>query len=100
MFEYFANGGSVNGISVNNGWAIWGTLDQSDNYKYFDNDAMLTGVTGGVTLHRARVENTSLDWYSPGGKVNWFVGAAGAGVGNFADRFYVGTARSNSPVRF
>ena len=40
------------------------------------------------------------NWYSNGGKANWFIGATGIGVDNFTQRFYIGTARRNAPVRF
>ncbi|KPE51057.1 hypothetical protein [Chryseobacterium indologenes] len=32
--------------------------------------------------------------------MNWFIGATGTGVDTFAQRFYIGTARSTAPVRF
>lgn len=67
MFDYFANGGDINGISFNKEWATWSTLDNSNNFMYNDYDSMLTGFTGGVTLHRAKVSNdTSWDAYK-----NW-----------------------------
>ncbi|WP_365984036.1 RHS repeat-associated core domain-containing protein [uncultured Chryseobacterium sp.] len=67
MFDYFANGGDINGISFNKGWATWSTLDNSNNFMYNDYDSMVTGFTGGVTLHRAKVSNdTSWDAYK-----NW-----------------------------
>ncbi|WP_326983429.1 DUF6443 domain-containing protein [Chryseobacterium sp. MYb264] len=40
------------------------------------------------------------NWYNTGGKANWFVSAAGSGVGAFANRFYIGTARPNAPISF
>ena len=59
MFNYFANGGDINGISFNKGYAMWSTLDDASNSMYNDSDAMLTGSTGGVTLNKAKVDDNT-----------------------------------------
>jgi len=83
MFDYFANGGDINGISFNKGWATWSTLDNSNNFMYNDYDSMLTGFTGGVTLHRAKVNNdTSWDAYK--NWADWGSTAAGGGFSYLA----------------
>jgi len=83
MFSYFANGGNMNDISFNKGWAIWSTLDNSNNFMYNDYDSMLTGFTGGVTLHRAKVNNdTSWDAYK--NWADWGSTAAGGGFSYLA----------------
>ncbi|WP_326985068.1 RHS repeat-associated core domain-containing protein [Chryseobacterium sp. MYb264] len=100
MFNYFANGGSVDGLSFNKGYAIWSTMDDAKNSMYYDGDNMLTGNSGGMTFHRAKFGSVMNNWYDVGGKANWFVSAAGSGVGTFAERFYIGTARPNAPISF
>ncbi|AZA58191.1 hypothetical protein [Chryseobacterium shandongense] len=99
MYHYFADGGNINGITFKNGWAMWGILEGDPYVVGYDGDMYLSD-TGSVVLHRARVENSSFDWYGPGGRLNWFIGATGSGVGNFAEKFYIGTARPNTPVKF
>ncbi len=76
MFNYFANGGSVSGITFKNGWAMWGTLEGNPFLEGYDGD-MYVSNTGSVVLHRAKVEESSFDWYGPAGKGNWFFGTAG-----------------------
>jgi len=61
MFNYFANGGSIDGISFNKGFAMWSTMDDSNRKMYYDEDDMLTGNSGGMTLHRAKVDDNSWD---------------------------------------
>ncbi|WP_346984791.1 DUF6443 domain-containing protein [Chryseobacterium sp. POE27] len=74
MFSYLMGGGNINDISFNNGYAIWGTLDNSNNAMFYDNDTMLTGNTGGVTLHKVKVnDNTFWD------ELNEKLGAIGFG---------------------
>ncbi|MCW3162628.1 RHS repeat-associated core domain-containing protein [Chryseobacterium oryctis] len=77
MFEYFANGGSMDGLSFNKGFAMWSTLDDANRNMYYDIDDMLTGNTGGITLHRAKV-NTPFDAYK-----NWADWGATAMGGGF-----------------
>jgi len=104
MFNYFANGGSIDGISFNKGFAMWSTLDDVDRKMYAEGDDMLTGDTGGVTLHRAGfsidLNSYMNNWYDTGGKINWFVSSAGTAINTFAERFYIGTARPNAPLSF
>ncbi len=99
MFNYFANGGNMSGITFKNGWAMWGTLEGNPFLEGYDGD-MYVSNTGSVVLHRAKVEDSPFNWYGPGGKINWFIGAVGSGAGNFAEKYYIGTARPNAPVRF
>lgn len=56
MYNYFANGGNINGISFKNGWAMWGTLEGNPYVVGYDGDMYLSD-TGSVVLHRAKVEN-------------------------------------------
>jgi hypothetical protein len=76
MFEYFANGGNMSGITFKNGWAMWGTLEGNPFLEGYDGD-MYVSNTGSVVLHRAKVEDSSFNWYGPAGKGNWFFGTAG-----------------------
>lgn len=66
---------------------------------YYDNDGMATGFTGGVSLHRAKLDE-NINWYGPGGKINWLISSIGIGVESFAERFYIGTARPHAPISF
>ncbi|WP_326983449.1 hypothetical protein VUJ46_02570 [Chryseobacterium sp. MYb264] len=100
MFNYFDNGGSVDGLSFNKGYAMWSTMDDAKSNMYYDGDNMLTGNSGGMTFHRAKFGSVMNNWYDIGSKANWFVSAAGSGIGTFADRFYIGTARPNAPISF
>ncbi|WP_326985067.1 RHS repeat-associated core domain-containing protein [Chryseobacterium sp. MYb264] len=100
MYNYFANGGTIDGLSFNKGFAMWSTMDDAKNSMYYDGDNMLTGNSGGVTFHRAKFGSDMNNWYDTGGKANWFVSAAGSGVSSFANRFYIGTARPNAPISF
>ncbi len=52
MFNYFANGGSISGITFKNGWAMWGTLEGNPFLEGYDGD-MYVSNTGSVVLHRA-----------------------------------------------
>ncbi|WP_263602879.1 hypothetical protein [Chryseobacterium sp. PET-29] len=55
MFNYFANGGNMSGITFKNGWAMWGTLEGNPFLEGYDGD-MYVSNTGSVVLHRAKVE--------------------------------------------
>ena len=52
MFNYFANGGNMSGITFKNGWAMWGTLEGNPFLEGYDGD-MYVSNTGSVVLHRA-----------------------------------------------
>ncbi|WP_292010594.1 DUF6443 domain-containing protein [Chryseobacterium sp.] len=66
IFNYFVNGGDINGITFNNGYAQWSTWDNSNGAIYYDLDGMLTGSTEGVNFHSVKVSDTSWDAYK-----NW-----------------------------
>ena len=80
MFNYFANGGDINGISFNKGYAMWSTLDDSSRRMYNDNDAMLTGSTGGVTLNRAKIDDRISNTIDIVGNINDFFDSTGKGL--------------------
>ena len=52
------------------------------------------------TADSKALESKAFDWYGFSGKANWTFGAIGTAVGNSGARFYLGTARPNTPVRF
>ncbi|WP_054510441.1 DUF6443 domain-containing protein [Chryseobacterium sp. ERMR1:04] len=79
MFNYFAAGGDMNGLSFNNGYASWTTLDNSNNLMYLDTDGMRTGDTGGVTLHSAKLVGN----YEPSFFGDFIEGARYADKSNF-----------------
>jgi len=62
MFNYFANGGNISGITFKNGWAMWGTLEGNPFLEGYDGD-MYVSNTGSVVLHRAWFGNIT-DWGS------------------------------------
>jgi hypothetical protein len=47
--------GQTSSINNVNGYLQWATLDYSSNSMYSDNDGMLTGSTGGISIHRIRL---------------------------------------------
>ncbi|WP_265429944.1 RHS repeat protein [Chryseobacterium sp. YIM B08800] len=61
MYNYFVNGGSIDGISFKNGEARWWTLDEGENSMYSDYDGLPTGNTGGITMYTARFNTSSRD---------------------------------------
>ncbi|WP_326983431.1 hypothetical protein VUJ46_02470 [Chryseobacterium sp. MYb264] len=78
MFNYFANGGSVDGLSFNKGYAIWSTMDDAKSNMYYDGDQMLSGDTGGISFHRAKF---SSDFSQTMSNISWLANTLiGAGA--------------------
>lgn len=101
MFNYFVNGGDIDGLSFNKGYAQWTTLDSTSNLMYLDTDGMRTGDTGGVTLHTAKVNGNNFLDLGLIGNTNDGIGGFGEGLSYNAktgSKLYIGTARPNSPI--
>ncbi|WP_299178450.1 RHS repeat-associated core domain-containing protein [uncultured Chryseobacterium sp.] len=60
MYNYFVNGGSINGISFVNGEARWYTLDGQDS-MYVDSNGMANVSSANMIMHRAKL--TGNDFY-------------------------------------
>lgn len=60
MYNYFVNGGSIDGISFVNGEARWYTLDGTDS-MYVDSNGMANVSSADMTMHRAKL--TGNDYY-------------------------------------
>jgi len=80
LFNYFKNGGNMDGISINKGYMLWGTVDDAENRMFYDENGELTGTTGGVTLHRAKVR---MNDYDPSFLREFYEGARYADKSNF-----------------
>ena len=65
VFNYFKNGGNINGFSVNNGYARWWTDGDIMGYKKVINGETETGVRE-LVMHSAKLSDTSWDSYK-----NW-----------------------------
>lgn len=99
LHNYF----NVNGVTSSSIDFLYKSYDSKKGIMtwWYNGEAASGNSIQGLLGYQIRVSNNSgIDWYGPGGKINWFIGAAGTAVGNFADRFYVGTARPDAPVRF
>jgi len=99
MFNYFANGGSINGISFNKGKATWwtGTATQT---SYRIGDEMYGNGEVGV-MHTANVANSNFLDLGLIGNANDAMGGFAEGLSYNAktgSKLYIGTARPNSPI--
>ncbi|MFC7346925.1 hypothetical protein ACFQO9_09380 [Chryseobacterium zhengzhouense] len=97
MYNYFVNGGSINGISFVNGEARWYTLDGTDS-MYVDSNGMANVSSANMNMHRAKLTGNDFDWYGPGGKINWFVSSGGTALENTVGSFRLTNGAYNGSV--
>ncbi len=83
LFNYFKNGGSMNGISFNNGYANWYTLDGTDS-MYVGSNGMANVSSADMIMHSVPVQDPSWTVYK--NFTDWGATTAGGGFKYIADQ--------------
>lgn len=99
MYNYFLNGGSINGISFVKGVAQWYILEGDDS-KYRDGDE-LGGVSADMVMYSAKISTSNFLDLSLIGKANDSFGGFAEGLsynGKTGNKLYIGTARPGKPI--